>query len=168
MLQTPPRRTLNPPCSTQPRPCGSDVERDLCDRADCQNFWRGLYGAVGGDLAAPGFPLPPNTYRALLRRVAQAVAGDPLAVRIIVRNPGHSRRARVLLSCARCAPRDRCNRCDANHKAGEHYGNRTEVHVLPPADAFVTRRVASRGEWWISPPYRPGRIEWSWLDRPAP
>jgi hypothetical protein len=68
-------------------------------------------------------------YRALLRRLAQAVAGDPFAVRVVVRNPGHSRRARVLLSSARRAPRHRGNRCDAHHKAGEHYRKRTYVQV---------------------------------------
>src|ERR1700726_1392315 len=46
-------------------------------------------------------PLPPHTYRALSRRLALAVAGDPLAVGVVVRNPRHFRRARVRLSCAR-------------------------------------------------------------------
>jgi len=89
---------------------------------------RALRRTVGGGLAAPGFPLPPNTHRALLRGLAQAVAGDPLAVRIVVRNPGHSRRARVFLNSALRAPRDRGNRCDAHHEAGEHQGNRADVH----------------------------------------
>ena len=74
-------------------------------------------------------------YRALLRRLAQAVAGDPLAVRVVVRNPGHSGRARVFLSATRRASRQRVNRCDARDKAGEHHGKRTHVHVLLPADA---------------------------------
>ena len=97
--------------------------------ADCQKFGEGLTTWLRAAWLAPGFPLPPNTYCALLRRVAEAVAGDPLAVRIVVRNPGHSRRARILLSGARRAPCYRCNRCDAHHKTGEHQGNITHVHV---------------------------------------
>jgi hypothetical protein len=81
-------------------------------------------------------------YRALLRRLAQAVAGDPLAVRVVVRNPGHSRRARVPLSCGRRAPRHHGNSCDAHHKAGEHNGGWTHVHVPSSCGASITRRRA--------------------------
>jgi hypothetical protein len=39
--------------------------------------------------------------------------------------------------------------------------------TLPPADASITRRLASRGEWSGMPHYRPGLVEWSWLNRCA-
>jgi hypothetical protein len=66
--------------STRPRP--------LCPGGGLAKFLaRALRRGLGG-LAAPGFLLPPNAYRALLRLVAPAVAGDPLTVRIVVRNPG--------------------------------------------------------------------------------
>lgn len=65
----------------------------------------------------------------LLRRLPQAVARDPLAVRVVVRNPVHSSRARVPLSCGRRAPGHCGNRCEAYCKAGEHHGDRTHVHV---------------------------------------
>jgi len=81
-------------------------------------------------------------YRALLRRLAQAVAGDPLAVRVVVRNPGHSRRACVPLSCGRRAPRHHGNSCDAHYKAGEHHGGWTHVHVPCSCGASITRRRA--------------------------
>jgi hypothetical protein len=113
--------------------------------ADCRKSGEGFTARLGAVWLAPGFPLPPNTYRALLRRVAQAVARDPLAVRVVVRNPGHSCRARILLSCARRAPR---NRCDAHQKAGERHGKRTHVHVPSSCGCIHLpggSRAASRG-----------------------
>src|SRR5262249_19236776 len=87
----------------------------------------------------------------LFRRLAQAVAGDPLAVRIVVRNPGHSRRARVLLSCARRTPAIVAIAATpimrpANIRAME----RTAIS-LPPADVSTTRRPAPHREWRIPP-----------------
>jgi class 3 adenylate cyclase/energy-coupling factor transporter ATP-binding protein EcfA2 len=76
------------------------------------------------------------SYRALLRRLAQAVAANPFTVRLVIRNPGHSRRARVLLSSARRAPRHR------HHKSGEHHGKRTHVHV--PSSGCIHRPAARR------------------------
>ena len=66
-------------------------------------------------------------FRALLRRLAQAVAGDPLGVRVVVRNPGHSRRARVPLSCGWRAPR--------------HHGNPATL-IIRPANIMAAERMS--------------------------
>jgi hypothetical protein len=75
----------------------------------------------------------------LLRRLAQTVAWDPLAVGVIVWDPGRSRRARLRLSCRWCAARHSGD-CRETDKTSERHGDKTHVSLHPctvfPGDVF--------------------------------
>jgi hypothetical protein len=109
-------------------------------RRRCRGSWAGRYGR------SP--PLPSLTRRAtsptprLLRRFAQTVARNPLAVSVIGGNPGRSwrrsRRACLRLSCRRRAPRHSGNHRETD-KTCEHHGDKTHVNVHSILVTFVVR-----------------------------
>jgi hypothetical protein len=112
---------------------------------------------------SPSLPFP-CAYRAanpeprLLRRIAQTMPWDPLAVSVISRNPGGSRRrswrARLYLSCRRCrrrcAPRHSGDRRETD-ETSEHHGNKTHVTFHPISIRGSGARIGLAGSISLGP-----------------
>ena len=90
-----------------------------------------------GGRRRPNTSMCGSSSAALLCRLALAMGRYKLGICVTVRNPRHSRRARIWLTSAgtggRRAPRQPDYRCDGKRKAGKHRGSRTQVplHFFP-------------------------------------
>ena len=135
------RATLGPPVFAA---WGMGGPLRLCRASLSGRCWRSL--------SPPSPACGANPEPRLLRRIAQTMPWDPLAVSVISRNPGGSRRrswrARLDLGCRRC----RC-RCAPRHsgdlretdKTSEHRGNKTHVTVHPISILADRARTGLRG-----------------------